>query len=491
MINRKLDRVGIFLAALAVLAAAALWRNTPHLAPGAFNWAETGNTAAALVEGRGFSDPFNGGTGATAWIPPLPVWIEAGVFLVAGVKTAASAQLLLALAVVGLAATCTLLVAALPPDQPWLRGATGGSFLALLIYLPDGPFEVMSEAWLDLLLSAALLWAALRHRPSPGRGVTAGLAAVALLAPLAHAGLALATLVVLAILIWREISEKRPRSARAAPFMAAAAATLALGGWTARNAVALHHFVPLKSNFWCELHLANVASSDGLVRAEHVWHWLPFFSPEEFSRYATLGEARYVESFRAPTLAALRAGPGHFAANIARRLANALLFCRREDGSALTHTPFAPADAQRLTAAGDLLPVGGTGIACWLRIDAPPDHTYARFAAMGLTNLSGVWRDWTEKRVAYDRARFGVGGLMVGFLTAGVPTLALLGAALAGRGRLPAPCTWAALIAGVMLLPFVLVNHGYRHQLPVLAMQTVIIGACVQGWVARSRGTSS
>ena len=48
---------------LAVLAAAALVQHLPHLAPGAHNWAEIGNIAAALVEGRGFSDPFGGSTG--------------------------------------------------------------------------------------------------------------------------------------------------------------------------------------------------------------------------------------------------------------------------------------------------------------------------------------------------------------------------------------------------------------------------------------------
>ena len=38
-----------------------------------------------------------------------------------------------------------------------------------------------------------------------------------------------------------------------------------------------------------------------------------------------------------------------------------------------------------------------------------------------------------------------------------------------------------------MLLPFVLVNHNERHQLPLLAMQAVAIGACVQAAVERYR----
>src|SRR5271167_1576446 len=87
---------------LAVVAAAALARNLPRLAPGMFDWAEPGNVAAALVQGRGFSDPFDGLTGATAWVSPIPVWIEAAVFLAFGVKTAASAKVLLVLIAAGL-----------------------------------------------------------------------------------------------------------------------------------------------------------------------------------------------------------------------------------------------------------------------------------------------------------------------------------------------------------------------------------------------------
>src|ERR1700679_3896609 len=106
---------------LAVIAAAALARNLPTLSPGMLDWAEPGNVAAALAQGRGFSDPFDGGTGATAWVSPLPAWVEAAVFLVLGVKTAASAKALLALSVLGLASANALLISALAPFGAWAR----------------------------------------------------------------------------------------------------------------------------------------------------------------------------------------------------------------------------------------------------------------------------------------------------------------------------------------------------------------------------------
>ncbi len=63
------------LAAAIVLAVMVLgsWRSTPldaRIPLAHLGW-EYGYIAAALVEGRGFADPFGAGTGATAWMPPL------------------------------------------------------------------------------------------------------------------------------------------------------------------------------------------------------------------------------------------------------------------------------------------------------------------------------------------------------------------------------------------------------------------------------------
>src|ERR1700722_6317061 len=137
---------------LSVLAAVALLRNLPRLSPGMLDWAEPGNVAAALAQGRGFSDPFDGGTGATAWVSPLPVWVEAAVFAAFGAKTAASAKVLLSLSVAGLALANALLLSALAPFGAWLRGAASAAFIAYCAFVPSGPLAVLSEAWLDVLV---------------------------------------------------------------------------------------------------------------------------------------------------------------------------------------------------------------------------------------------------------------------------------------------------------------------------------------------------
>jgi hypothetical protein len=199
---------------LAVLAAAAMYHNLPRPSPGIFNWAEPGNVAAALAEGRGFSDPFDGKTGATAWVSPLPVFAEASVFVLFGVKTAAAAVALLALAVVGLAGANALLLSALAPHGAWMRAVASASFLAACALLPGGPLEILSEAWLDILLSTLLLWSALEMRRAPGRRAAAALIAVAFLAPLENAGLAVSTAVAVLALAWPDRRRSRPRRPR-------------------------------------------------------------------------------------------------------------------------------------------------------------------------------------------------------------------------------------------------------------------------------------
>src|SRR5947209_9112664 len=48
---------------------------------------EMGRIGEAIASGHGFSDPFEGRTGPTAWEPPLYPYIIAGVFRVFGIYT--------------------------------------------------------------------------------------------------------------------------------------------------------------------------------------------------------------------------------------------------------------------------------------------------------------------------------------------------------------------------------------------------------------------
>src|ERR1700735_789909 len=56
---------------------------------------EMGRVARSIATGQGFSNPYGGNTGPTAWEPPLYPYLIAGVFKLFGVYTYASAWALL------------------------------------------------------------------------------------------------------------------------------------------------------------------------------------------------------------------------------------------------------------------------------------------------------------------------------------------------------------------------------------------------------------
>src|ERR1700675_4104727 len=58
---------------------------------------ERGRVGRSIALGQGFSNPYGGNTGPSAWEPPLYPYLIAGVFRVFGIYTYASAWILLAI----------------------------------------------------------------------------------------------------------------------------------------------------------------------------------------------------------------------------------------------------------------------------------------------------------------------------------------------------------------------------------------------------------
>ncbi len=73
-----------------------------------FGW-ESGRVARALATGRGFSDPFHGATGPTAWLAPLYPLVLAAIFKAFGIYTRLSNWMALAFNSVCSALTAGLL----------------------------------------------------------------------------------------------------------------------------------------------------------------------------------------------------------------------------------------------------------------------------------------------------------------------------------------------------------------------------------------------
>src|ERR1700733_6925178 len=122
---------------------------------------ESGNIAASLASGHGFSSPFRIETGPTAWMPPAYPWLLAGIFRVFGVRTFASFLAAVVLNIICSVLTCVPILYV----GKRVAGLTVAALAACLwAFFPNAilnAFESMWDASLAALLAAIILWATL------------------------------------------------------------------------------------------------------------------------------------------------------------------------------------------------------------------------------------------------------------------------------------------------------------------------------------------
>jgi 4-amino-4-deoxy-L-arabinose transferase-like glycosyltransferase len=272
---------------------------------------EEGRIARALATGYGFSDPFRGHTGPTAWVGPLFPLILAGVFKVFGVFTAASAWVILFL---------NSLFSALTARTVWeiaarCFGEKVGWWSAWIWALYPAAMQyavrwIWDTSLTTFLFSCALL-ATLRlsEESSLRRWADFGLCwgMTALSNPAMAICLPAAGLWALAHTSERRIS---------GVLLSAVVFAGCLGPWTWRNWVAFHHFVPSRGNFGSELYLGNGPGATGLIMEyDH-----PIQAPDQLRLYAAMGEIEYSKMRGKLAMAAIQADPKLFVRNTLRRV---------------------------------------------------------------------------------------------------------------------------------------------------------------------------
>jgi 4-amino-4-deoxy-L-arabinose transferase-like glycosyltransferase len=253
---------------------------------------ESGNIAASLARGHGFSSPFRIDTGPTAWMPPVYPWILAEIFRVFGVRTYDSFLAAVALNILCSAFTC------IPIYFVGRRiGGLGVASIAtwLWAFFPNAilnTFESMWEASLAALLAAIILWATVaierseRWRDWCAYGLLWG---VTLLTN--------ATLVVLLPLLlgwlayhhWK-LSAGAARAVFAKPALAFGVALLCCLPWTIRNYSVFHRIVPLRSTLGLQLWIGNNENPQEAWKEE--LH--PIFNSAERAHYIEIREIEYM-----------------------------------------------------------------------------------------------------------------------------------------------------------------------------------------------------
>ena len=274
---------------------------------------EMGRVARALATGFGFSDPFRGHTGPTAWVGPLFPLVLAGVFKLAGVFTPLSAWLIFVINSLfsALTARTTWEIAA----RCFNRSVAQWSAWIWALY-PAAMQYAVRWVWdtsMTTFLFTCVLVLTLRLRAKPTTMTWALLGVFWGLTALSNAAL----LIFLPwAALWIFAGVRQGRGQLTSLLLAALLFCACLGPWTWRNWKAFHQFVPARGNFGAELYLGNGPGSTGLLMEyDH-----PIQAPDQLRLYTHMGEIAYSHMRGAQALAFIRAHPGHFAANTVKRI---------------------------------------------------------------------------------------------------------------------------------------------------------------------------
>jgi 4-amino-4-deoxy-L-arabinose transferase-like glycosyltransferase len=289
----------------------------------AFGW-EAGRIARALVTGFGYADPFSNAfvvhTGPTAWLPPAYPLLMAAVFRVFGVYTAGSAWVLLtincalsaatSLAVWEIALCCFDRQVAL--WSAWIWALYPAAMQYAVRWLWEMTLTTALFAWvlvLALRMRAACPAGQPRQTGQIGRWAVFGLL---------WGLIALSNSTLLIFLPVCTVWIVLPAWRRSLPGAALAALIVlaCIAPWTLRNWQVFHTFIPMRGNLGAELYMGNGPGSNGLLME----YFHPFQAPDQLRLYAAMGEVRYVAMRGAAAKTYIAAHPGHFLADVGRRI---------------------------------------------------------------------------------------------------------------------------------------------------------------------------
>lgn len=304
----------IFWVALAVRLAYMVIAHTYHirsLDDHALFGREMGRVARALAAGRGYSDPFLGQTGPTAWVSPLYPLLLAAIFKVFGVYTTAAAVVAISLNCVFSALTAVTTFAI--GRRCFSRRVAVWAAWVWALYPPSMQFAVklIWETTLStLLLSCAFLLLLRLQDASSTRDWTV----LGLLSGLLALSNPSTLLFLTAAGLWVLVGPRARNFIGAA--LAVCICVLMLTPWMLRNYRVFHRFIPMRSNAGAEFYLGNGPGATGLVmQYDH-----PFVDQNAIAEYEKLGEIAYSRRQGAAAWQVVRDRPARFTGLVLRRI---------------------------------------------------------------------------------------------------------------------------------------------------------------------------
>jgi 4-amino-4-deoxy-L-arabinose transferase-like glycosyltransferase len=295
-----------FLLQVAAIGVARQYRTRPGEDNFGFGF-EMGRVGRSIALGQGFSNPYGGNTGRSAWEPPLYPYLIGGVFKIFGIYTYASAWVLLSInSLLAAITTIPVFLIAQRTFNPRIAlwSARAWAFNPYVWYwsvhwIWDTTFTPLMLALIFLLAIEMQQWPGWRGWIWFGAlwGVGA-LANPAMLAFLPFCGL----------WIWRQ-RYRGGLPSLGGVVLSSFVFFLVLSPWLVRNYEVFGRFVFIRDDFGLQFRLGNNKLADGMLIAT----LQPNLNNLEFERFARLGEIGYEAECKRLALEWIRANPTRFA----------------------------------------------------------------------------------------------------------------------------------------------------------------------------------
>jgi len=276
-----------------------------HAVPPLNNWGyENIAIAQSLHEGHGFSSPYFSPSGPTAFMAPGYPLFLAAIMALFGTGTVAATVIVILQEIFSLLTVVMVMIAA----RNWFgaRTANLAGFISAV-----APPMLMAPVWIwDTSFSALAIAAAFAAASGPAltrKGfITAG------------AGWAIVGLVNPSLIpsLWAMCGWSAWK-ARKFPWLGILVFLVVFASWPVRNAIVMHTFIPLRTDFGYELWMGNHPGGSG--NPEESLN--PMTSKAEREAFLRMGELRYLDGKGAQAKAYIRSAPARFLELSAKRFA--------------------------------------------------------------------------------------------------------------------------------------------------------------------------
>jgi hypothetical protein len=442
---------------------------------------EYGAVGLALAQGRGFSDPFATGSGATAWVSPLLPVILGSVFFITNFKIISAFWILHSIKIISIGLGIGLIWDVLRKSRSGFAAVYYFWICILFYFYYDEFLNAFHDQWFIFFIISLNFWAWHKRDSLSGQIVLfIALSMAALCNPILWGSL-FSIMLVFNQPYFNKLNKEtsnRPKTFLAQNSFRTAIliSCVLIIGWTARNWTQLHMLAPIKSNAGYEIFQSQFTSKNGLLNTSTVIEHPHNPLSKEHQIYSKLGESTFVNIRRDMAVKSIMDNPSFFFRRITQRFSNAFLF---------TYSSYDVYDVDPQIRTDDLERLRNAGLVgyifyrkVWINLNGFNKEVASVLPTLNLANQSLVERDWLRVSAVYSQYLFSFKRIAGGCLIGGLPWIAfLLAILMRRRSVLPSYVFWAGLFTLIYLIPYVLISHYLRYQIPLLGMQAILLTA--------------